>query len=98
MKEIRNGCSIKHQQNYSTTTASSSFQGPIPQPPAPTSFALANRINHTAPWKFSPLPNNLVIKAMNSPEKPQPETKPDVEPGFEYSISVEPSSDPKGEL
>ena len=31
MKEIRNECSIKHQQNYSTTTASSSFQGPIPQ-------------------------------------------------------------------
>ena len=43
---------------------------------------------------------------MDSPENPQPETKPDVEPGFqysifvepgfEYSISVEPSSDPKG--
>ena len=81
---------MKHPQNYSTATALSSFQGPIPQPLAPACFSLANWINHTASWKFSPLPNNPVIQPMNSPEKPQPETKLDVEPIFEYSISVEP--------
>ena len=98
MKEIRNECNIRHHKNYSTATASSYFQGLIPQSHAPTYFAPANLINHTAPWKFSPLPNNPIIQPINSPEKPQLETKPDVEPGFEYSISIEPSSDPKGEL
>ena len=35
---------------------------------------------------------------MNSSEKTQPETKPDVELGFEYSISIGTSSYPKGDL
>ena len=108
MKEIKNECNFRHQQNYSNTNTSSSFQGLIPKPPAPMYFALANWINHTAPWKFYPLPNNLVTQPMDSPKKPQLEAKPGLEPGFEYSIfvelgleysiSVEPSSDPKGEL